>query len=157
MLAHVEFQSTLPRGSDAIKRAGGNADAEISIHAPSRERPNSPAQLDRLINFNPRSLAGATIKQLYLSSRVEISIHAPSRERPCSFFIISSKNINFNPRSLAGATQSTENLLRSVVISIHAPSRERRQQRVHPSSYLDFNPRSLAGATASKQITSLFI
>ena len=96
----------------------------ISIHAPSRERRWSFRTVGERQNFNPRSLAGAT-----LTCR--------------SGFIVSS---NFNPRSLAGATviftayvinllfQSTlprgsdymENFQRcKQAISIHAPSRER--------------------------------
>ena len=75
----------------------------ISIHAPSRER-RSVAMLYTLpINFNPRSLTGATklriakkiqllfqstlphgsdIEIRYTMCNVQISIHAPSRERP---------------------------------------------------------------------------
>ena len=55
----VEFQSTLPRGSD-IK--GMN-------------------KLLALLNFNPRSLAGATIDNDLSADEIGISIHAPSRER----------------------------------------------------------------------------
>ena len=54
-------------------------------------------------NFNPRSLAGATLTLPYTRSVIAISIHAPSRERLSAiipFFGI-------------------------LVISIHAPSRER--------------------------------
>ena len=75
------FQSTLPRGSDLTKSttnstsnnfnprslAGATARTmmmsrhrSISIHAPSRERPNSKGRKVSLRNFNPRSLAGAT-------------------------------------------------------------------------------------------------
>ena len=54
----LPFQSTLPRGSDAIYGKRG-AEFIISIHAPSRERTDENNPLRRLI----------------------ISIHAPSRER----------------------------------------------------------------------------
>ena len=58
--AMFSFQSTLPRGSDR-KAAYPSADAGISIHAPSRERPITPALVQYSISyFNPRSLAGAT-------------------------------------------------------------------------------------------------
>ena len=75
------FQSTLPRGSDSYIYASLR-DTGISIHAPSRERPlleqngyikfafqsTLPRGSDHgaskwriaVINFNPRSLAGAT-------------------------------------------------------------------------------------------------
>ena len=97
----------------------------ISIHAPSRERPNldlivcssSPFQstlprgsdsrtcrgLWQSCDFNPRSLAGATNIMISLYPVIAISIHAPSRER----------------RS-PGTNKSGGNY-----ISIHAPSRER--------------------------------
>ena len=98
--------------------------------------------------FNPRSLAGATIK----------------------FAKIIQGKIYFNPRSLAGATISQQNSRPSSRISIHAPSRERLDFRRKPIKIIifqstlprgsddgvsswdmcaprDFNPRSLAGAT----------
>ena len=78
--------------------------ATISIHAPSRERPpfrpcynhthifqstlprgSDPDQvLDDVqdLNFNPRSLAGATVFDYIAVRSCDISIHAPSRERP---------------------------------------------------------------------------
>ena len=99
----MAFQSTLPRGSDAVAAAHLQA-AQISIHAPSRERQiiQSPFRLIFLFQstlprgsdiafkiskaaadyFNPRSLAGATTN---------------------SFFTLFSSR-HFNPRSLAGAT-----------------------------------------------------
>ena len=76
------FQSTLPRGSDLI--IGPHATiTQISIHAPSRERPI-------LTTFSPHSH--------------NISIHAPSRER-LILFLMNGFVTNFNPRSLAGATR----------------------------------------------------
>ena len=54
----------------------------ISIHAPSRERPGYMDRLNMPYNFNPRSLAGATL---------------PARP-------LSQGQLHFNPRSLAGAT-----------------------------------------------------
>ena len=77
-----QFQSTLPRGSDTARNI-----------------------LKIILNdFNPRSLAGATLAE-YAPGRIRvISIHAPSRERPLSDYDIFS----------------------TPLISIHAPSRERR-------------------------------
>ena len=101
----------------------------ISIHAPSRERPNFkmifcfalkfqstlPRGSDRFLqrvpavaaNFNPRSLAGATITLTRAGCISAISIHAPSRERLIFRFLIL-HHINFNPRSLAGATSDVD-------------------------------------------------
>ena len=53
------FQSTLPYGSDGIKQAGSSS----------------------RMNFNPRSLTGATQKFATLPTLSDISIHAPLRER----------------------------------------------------------------------------
>ena len=122
----------------------------ISIHAPSRERQRiSCVNVNLTANFNPRSLAGATISLrviwqncLYFNPRslagatfwffvperlLFISIHAPSRERRASAL-----SANYN-----------------IGISIHAPSRERRDFMKLYCIYDNFNPRSLAGATAS--------
>ena len=77
----LKFQSTLPRGSD---------NDEILIAA-------------RPVDFNPRSLAGATSITLATEFAALISIHAPSRERP-NYFLT-----RWWPQA----------------ISIHAPSRER--------------------------------
>ena len=78
-LVPTAFQSTLPRGSDITENTLKNI------------------QLD----FNPRSLAGATSNPVWYIQA--ISIHAPSRERRRPFLW---------PRQSTG-------------ISIHAPSRER--------------------------------
>ena len=56
------FQSTLPRGSDYFPTPIKASSAAISIHAPSRERPSPlTTQRHHFQNFNPRSLAGATL------------------------------------------------------------------------------------------------
>ena len=54
----------------------------ISIHAPSRERPSKVIYVIIHNNFNPRSLAGATLRSSNKCLNRFISIHAPSRERP---------------------------------------------------------------------------
>ena len=79
----------------------------ISIHAPSRERLIVIAVIVGNYNFNPRSLAGATMTADYEEFLTPISIHAPSRERQIT----------------------TTSMATTPVISIHAPSRERRQIR----------------------------
>ena len=79
-----EFQSTLPRGSDLAINELISIMIYISIHAPSRERHEADFINCVIWDFNPRSLAGATLKPL-----------------------TGLKNIiqDFNPRSLAGATR----------------------------------------------------
>ena len=80
---YIIFQSTLPRGSDFVVLSEDSATVSV--------------------DFNPRSLAGATDSGYLVPIFVDISIHAPSRER----------RIKYN---------SSERYRR---ISIHAPSRER--------------------------------
>ena len=57
------FQSTLPRGSDESEQLEPAKTNAISIHAPSRERPTNPCRHPPKRNFNPRSLAGATLRR----------------------------------------------------------------------------------------------
>ena len=76
-----QFQSTLPYGSDGRPKRFTAA----------------------AVNFNPRSLTGATIAHASCSAAVNISIHAPLRERQVAYNASSS----------------------SSSISIHAPLRER--------------------------------
>jgi len=126
----LEFQATLPSGSDLYHLAPVATVPLISIHAPKRERLINRIERDEYFifqstlpsgsdedttkpfpkadYFNPRSQAGAT---QYWSSRVKegkISIHAPKRERPAVdiAFVI------------------------GVDISIHAPKRERLESAV---------------------------
>ena len=166
--SYIKFQSTLPYGSD-FTTTFKVAKLHISIHAPSRERrqfqitllaraifqSTLPHGSDLLVlllavillNFNPRSLTGATMLDSRTAAGAAISIHAPSRERryhlclrlqithisihaplrerhhklPIGSFATS----NFNPRSLAGATNPANLLPFIQDISIHAPLRER--------------------------------
>ena len=55
------FQSTLPRGSDRLLFDHFQAMCGISIHAPSRERHSRQHLRLPFSDFNPRSLAGATV------------------------------------------------------------------------------------------------
>ena len=109
--AQQVFQSTLPRGSDA----------------PARRT------VWHRSYFNPRSLAGATIKPKWICRRTDISIHAPLRERH-ALSAGRALRCDFNPRSLAGATLQHAGRSGTVLISIHAPLRERRLSR---SGYVD--------------------
>ena len=105
LLSIVEFQSTLPRGSDAS------------------------ALIKPLIrkDFNPRSLAGATIPLVGLSRRSDY----------------------FNPRSLAGATLTVS--VCTIVVPVFQSTLPRGSDLSggcgRSGSPADFNPRSLAGAT----------
>ena len=120
------FQSTLPHGSDD-KTVFDCDMPDISIHAPSRERPFFPCPAEgKIYEFQSTLPHGSDvccyrrnqfievfqstlphgsdcIAMLQHRSRPTISIHAPSRERPQKF-----------------ATLPTLS-----DISIHAPSRER--------------------------------
>ena len=125
---------------------------QISIHAPSRERPDC-CRRDICYNcyFNPRSLTGATDIEFNSFSDAPISIHAPSRERPvrsASAAVL----CYFNPRSLTGATMENFNRCKQAEISIHAPSRERPLPSRTGSTLPYFNPRSLTGATRKKPL-----
>ena len=141
---------------------------QISIHAPSRERPDCTRIYSILFYFNPRSLAGATSifksiaqAQVFQSTLprgsdtivlpivpadLPLSIHAPSRERH-KVYLLMHPTAHFNPRSLAGATLILIRFFVHFVISIHAPSRERLCLSPAARAKMDFNPRSLAGAT----------
>ena len=83
MAAGFRFQSTLPRGSDFGANLLILLIRQISIHAPSRERPSTGNVASRRgFYFMPRSLAGA----------------------PDDYELVEYEPGHFNPRSLAGAT-----------------------------------------------------
>ena len=145
------FQSTLPRGSD--------------IHS---------SVLASLLfkNFNPRSLAGATIDARGGTRYTEFQSTLP-RGSDSNIVKRDTRQSNFNPRSLAGATALIRDIINTSVfqstlprgsdfacnlytstsdISIHAPSRERRLCfRFRLVLPWHFNPRSLAGATSKSR------
>ena len=77
------------------------------------------------VNFNPRSLTGATPPLVDDVKLAPISIHAPLRERPQFCYW---KN-------------------KQTLISIHAPLRERLYHSSETCTIIHFNPRSLTGAT----------
>ena len=123
------------------------AHADISIHAPSRERLIVKKIIFLASHFNPRSLAGATADRFIMQrdqtfqstlphgsdadgalyhGRDGISIHAPLRERR-TFSHYDYSPFYFNPCSLAGATG---------------------RAACNWMGDNNFNPRSLAGATS---------
>ena len=119
------FQSTLPRGSD--DRLGKLTLAyAISIHAPSRERQLSGTLRRNAENFNPRSLAGATLCRAVIEDSVIVFQSTLPRGSDDAEARRTRRARNFNPRSLAGATQ---------------------QAYHRQAARANFNPRSLAGAT----------
>ena len=77
----LEFQSTLPCGSDDKANDWAIRCVHISIHAPLRERHTICFSIIFFSNFNPRSLAGATPYDRVIIVDNDISIHAPLRER----------------------------------------------------------------------------
>ena len=167
----VQFQSTLPRGSDMKGMGFLPIIFKISIHAPSRERQvarlsvNAPVGVfqstlprgsDRRIAvcflfssyFNPRSLAGATSVQPYRHGLADYFNPRSLAGATILNCIGDDRKKYFNPRSLAGATRPFCQRFAADIISIHAPSRERHLQFIFPDLYNGyFNPRSLAGAT----------
>ena len=127
LVRDTRFQSTPPCGGD------------LNIVC-SAQRPEP--------HFNPRPLAGATIRHSIGGGGAPISIHAPLRGRPAGwqepyphaqYFNprpLAGATLplggvkwwnfgNFNPRPLAGATGGIKMIRMNHVISIHAPLRGR--------------------------------
>ena len=148
LLSTEPFQSTLPHGSDIFKLGFVTINGAISIHAPSRERrqgidhkaqqqqfqstlPHGSDLCNRIdihhatMNFNPRSLTGATRCYIaYTDIFKAISIHAPSRERPRLMIGLYAACI-FQSTLPHGSDAHIWKLSNYNPISIHAPSRER--------------------------------
>ena len=86
------------------------------------------------VNFNPRSLAGATVLVRYWGARLQdFNPRSLAGATACDRIGVL-LNRNFNPRSLAGATACDTDVLAWKSISIHAPSRER---HVAPAQFND--------------------
>ena len=124
----------------------------------------------RTVDFNPRSLTGATPSARLPCQQGGISIHAPSRERPLSVkapTISTTISIHAPSRERPPALsivamalpfqstlphgsdpQAVPIFCRKRQISIHAPSRERPGVKALSTlGVVNFNPRSLTGAT----------
>ena len=97
------FQSTLPRGSDKLRRYEPFCAVGFQSTLPRGSDRRLPNCFSSSAHFNPRSLAGATAFEETYERAKKISIHAPSRERPAAL----TRQANIE------------------IISIHAPSRER--------------------------------
>ena len=130
----------------------------ISIHAPSWERRRILPCFALNNHFNPRSLAGATVKRLYSSLlSLRISIHAPLRER-LHFFQYRRVLWEFQSTLPYGSDLDVLFLKPCPPISIHAPLRERPIILFLLANVeRDFNPRSLTGATPKAGYTVLVL
>ena len=132
-IEEIQFQSTLPRGSDldtgnsVIFRGifqstlPRGSDQTVAVYSPD------------VGYFNPRSLAGATLRCPYFLYKV------------CRF------------QSTLPRGSDKEAFINAIAgqISIHAPSRERQTLLTHSNSLSYFNPRSLAGATPMQMLTQM--
>ena len=118
------FQSTLPRGSDCVKSVAGSS----------------------LMDFNPRSLAGATNLVLQRNSALVFQSTLP-RGSDVNLFLLLDSCKYFNPRSLAGATVSLSHWLNCVLFQSTLPRGSDGPGCVSLGRGRYFNPRSLAGAT----------
>ena len=103
--------------------------ADISILAPSRERPYVVKRFleNRFISILAPSRE-RLLGRLPIICPLKISILAPSRERRYHNSPLLLLLLHFNPRSLTGATETTVDDLIDIIISILAPSRERPYQ-----------------------------
>ena len=120
----VRFQSTLPRGSDGVLTSNIGLESD----------------------FNPRSLAGATLSVMSIIELGIISIHAPLRERPVVLYLLSVPSLFQSTLPCGSDLIGSTYFLRRFIfqstlphgsdqqpckfdtlysISIHAPSRER--------------------------------
>ena len=97
----------------------------ISIHAPRRERRGCFSPIFIPINFNPRSPKGAT--QQYEETAQEFNLFQSTLPEGSDMQGTKSIShvINFNPRSPKGATKRPPACHCPPIISIHAPRRER--------------------------------
>ena len=148
------FQSTLPRGSDVISVLKIIRIKRISIHAPSRERLFIVKSLTyKSMDFNPRSLAGATNRHKARSRGRGFQSTLP-RGSDNAYYVVSEVNKYFNPRSLAGATMINFTMLLIMIFQSTLPRGSDKILRTLQTSIRNFNPRSLAGATVSPGRTS---
>ena len=102
ILCEHQFQSTLPHGSDWLWLS----------------------KICLMLNFNPRSLTGATLMRPFLKQKTKISIHAPSRER-LRQYEIAFQTMLFQSTLPHGSDIAFKATFSCFKISIHAPSRER--------------------------------
>ena len=125
----------------------------ISIHAPSRERPSTCFVTVPITVFQSTLPRGSDLHQnRYCQKSIQFQSTLPRGSdnkrlaaRPTVFQ-------DFNPRSLAGATTATGiNFIISLFQSTLPRGSDSATEEKSYSRFLDFNPRSLAGATCSSR------
>ena len=77
----IRFQSSLPRGSDGITTCLVSSIPQFQSSLPRGSDKLDSSYLPLALDFNPRSLAGATQSVHFIVTYLHISILAPSRER----------------------------------------------------------------------------
>ena len=165
---HAPLRERLPISSDS------STHISISIHAPLRERrrfcvsyicsqifqstlpcgsdEKHDAAYSNRRNFNPRSLAGATICKSFKITPPLISIHAPLRER-LGFEIYDDHCEKFQSTLPCGSDKMQ--IGRSTLanyISIHAPLRERPSRPLSLSTTLEFQSTLPCGSDLVKSL-----
>ena len=123
----IQFQSTLPRGSDICDSSAGQYGVKFQSTLP-RGSDNDPNSFSfAFFNFNPHSHEGATHNQKQKHALIPISIHTPTRER----------------------LEKRIDRMRFEFISIHTPTRERRfiilSDRLKPILFQSTLPRGSDG------------
>ena len=102
------FQSTLPRGSDAGYNLFRSPTLEFQSTLPRGSDRISVFLMTACLDFNPRSLAGATLATVAAWRAAElISIHAPSRERPAGYNLFRSPTLEFQSTLPRGSDQQS--------------------------------------------------
>ena len=144
------FQSTLPRGSDRNSVRCSDKICQFQSTLPRGSDPYLQSFYDSFFNFNPRSLAGATAKNLiiYLNSILFQSTlpRGSDQAEPIRPPAIEPFQSTL-PRGSDRAFVWGEKYI--CFISVHAPSRERPVEKAKVVRRIEnFNPRSLAGATS---------
>ena len=105
--------------------------------------------LDPCCDFNPRSLAGATVPLRQHFEQFCISIHAPSRERHLTVPLSIRQHLIFQSTLPRGSDALRYDILRVLVkISIHAPSRERHNNPANLVSFIQFQSTLPRGSDA---------
>ena len=103
-LPSLLFQSTLPRGSDLCAVLYKRSCLDFNPRSLAGATVVSATDLARGVNFNPRSLAGATLYILYQTGLLRSFQSTLPRGSDSSLYVKVIKQLYFNPRSLAGAT-----------------------------------------------------
>ena len=81
VMKYAKFQSTLPYGSDSLLSSGVQLPSLFQSTLPYGSDTFVVKLFNNHVNFNPRSLTGATHHIGEYLLQISISIHAPLRER----------------------------------------------------------------------------